>query len=64
MSRLLWSRKSRMETLHGQAKGQGQRAGELIITRAPGGRRAVVEGGGDPDRFIDAIAKVVGQVQY
>jgi aarF domain-containing kinase len=38
------------------ALGEGSKAGELIVDRAPGGREGVRNRGGDPDRFISAIA--------
>ena len=44
------------------ARGQGTKAGELIIDRSPGGRDGVKRNGGDPDRFVRAIAAVVEDV--
>ena len=44
------------------ARGQGTKAGELIVDRSPGGRDGVKHNGGDPDRFVRAIAAVVEDV--
>ena len=44
------------------AKGEGKRAGQLIVSRSPGGREGVRRNGGDPDRFVRAIAAVVEEV--
>ena len=44
------------------ARGEGTKAGQLIVDRSPGGREGVKRNGGDPDRFVGAIAAVVEDV--